>query len=84
MRGLVRLPAFRRSGPKREMRAVQDAVLAGQHCRGHLVIGGKLREDACIIAAFAQHGVRVGKRGEPALQLAVKNARVLARGKRGG
>ena len=47
------------SGTERKMRAVQHPVLAGKHGRGHLIIGCQLTQYGRVVAALAQHGVRV-------------------------
>ena len=74
---------LRRSGPERKMRTVQHAVLAGKHGRGHLVVGGKLPQYGRVVAALAQHGVRVRQGIQPAVQFSEKHARVLPRGQFG-
>ena len=71
---------FRRSGPERKMRAVQDAVLSGEHGRRHLVVRRKFPQDLRIVSSLAQYGVRVRQRGKPAVKFPEKHARILARG----
>ena len=76
----IRVLPVRRAGAETVVLTVLDAVLSGQHRRGHLIVRRQLHEHFGILRPLPEHGVGIGELREPPAHVAEIQPRVLARG----